>query len=271
LYNALNVLVSTTFTDSLGRYTLTNVPAGNGLYIIFTNVPVGGTFTSTLVGGASANDNSDADNTGRINAINITPGQKLNGLDAGIKGLNVVLPITLISFNAEKVGKKVLLQWKAVEIVDVQQYLVQHSTDGIHFYTIKTIEAAGANTINNYTFLDESIRWGNQYYRLKIINRNTATQFSEIKIIAFNVADKVTIYPNPAHTSITISVAEKWINKPAIITIYTVTGVEILHKKIPQQTANTMVSTIAIPAGNYVLKLVQMDGSIVFKNIQIIH
>lgn len=271
LYNALNVLVGSAITDSIGRYTITNVPSGSGLYIIFTNVPIGGSFTSTLVGGAVANDNSDADITGRTTAINIAPGQKLNGIDAGIKGLNVVLPISLISFDAEKMGKKVLLQWKAVEIIDVQQYEVQHASDGIHFYTITSIAATGASAINAYSFIDENIHGGKQYYRLKIINRNTATQYSVIKLVEFYVADKVEVYPNPANTTIAIVLAKNWLNKPVNIVFYTLAGVEVLHKTVIQQTEKMVVHTTAIPAGNYVLKLMQNNGMPIFKNIQIIH
>lgn len=271
LYNALNVLVGTAITDSVGKYTITNVPAGNGLYIIFTNLPVGGSFTSTLIGGAAANNNSDADNTGKTGVINIAPGQKLNGIDAGIKGLNVVLPITLISFDAEKIGKKVMLQWKTVEIIDVQQYQVQHSTDGIHFYTINSVAATGNSAINSYSFVHENVQWGNQYYRLKIINRNTATQYSTVKLIAFNMDDNVVLYPNPANTSITIALAKNWLNKPVHISFYTLTGEEVLHKTTILQSEKMVLPTASISAGTYILKLVQNNGIPVFKNIQIIH
>jgi SdrD B-like domain len=271
LYNALNVLVGTAITDSTGRYTLTNVPAGSGLYVIFTNLPVGGSFTNTLVGGVGANDNSDADNTGRTAVINIAPGQKINGIDAGIKGLNVVLPVSLISFKAEKRGKKVLLEWKAVEIIDVQQYQIQHSIDGIHFYTISNIAATGASTVNTYSFIDESIQWGHHYYRLKIINRNTATQYSAIKLIDFGQTENIAVYPNPANTTMAIVLAKNWINKPINIVFYTLAGVEVLHKTILQQSEKIIVPTTSIPAGNYVLKLLQNNETPIFKNIQIIH
>jgi protocatechuate 3,4-dioxygenase beta subunit len=85
LYNAANQPIGSAITDGNGYYLISNVPAGTGYYIVFSNKPdAAAPWTLQNVGGAAANNNSKADATGQTAPFNVTEGQKITNMDAGL-------------------------------------------------------------------------------------------------------------------------------------------------------------------------------------------
>jgi len=91
LYNAANLAIGSAVTDGNGYYLISNVPAGSGYYVVFSNKPdPAAPWTLQNVGGAAANNNSKADATGKSTAFNVAEGQNISNIDAGVyKLINV--------------------------------------------------------------------------------------------------------------------------------------------------------------------------------------
>lgn len=88
LYNAANQVIGSAITDGNGYYLISNVPAGTGYYVVFSNKPdPAAPWTLQNVGGAAANDNSKADATGKTTPFNVAEGQNVSNIDAGIHRL----------------------------------------------------------------------------------------------------------------------------------------------------------------------------------------
>jgi hypothetical protein len=93
LYNASNQPIGSAITDGNGYYLISDVPAGTGYYLKFSNKPdATAPWTLQNVGGAAATNNSKADTNGQTASFNVTEGQNISNLDAGYAPL---VPIIL--------------------------------------------------------------------------------------------------------------------------------------------------------------------------------
>ncbi len=91
LYNSANQPIGSAVTDGNGFYKISNVPPGTGYYVQFSNQPdATAPWTLQNIGGAGAVNNSKVNGTGQTAAFNVTEGQNITNLDAGlIKLINV--------------------------------------------------------------------------------------------------------------------------------------------------------------------------------------
>ena len=108
----------------------------------------------------------------------------------------VVLPVTLISFDADKENKTVRVGWRTALETNMDQYVVERSGDGRSFYALKTIQP-GNQSVNEYSFVDENPVAGTSYYRLKMLEANSTTKFSRIVAISFNKYTTAGLFPSP--------------------------------------------------------------------------
>ena len=68
---------------------------------------------------------------------------------------------------------EVVLNWNTVKEMNSSYFLVEKSTDGIHFTQVKMISAAGnSNFTRNYTFTDSEANTGNVLYRVMLVTMN---------------------------------------------------------------------------------------------------
>ena len=112
------------------------------------------------------------------------------------------LPVGLISFEAIKQAKKVLLQWITENESNADKYIVERSADGVNFSAIGSVTAFNSINKNNYNFTDLQPLPGLNFYRLKMLDKDATYLYSDIRKINFNNAgDDITIYPNPVVNS----------------------------------------------------------------------
>lgn len=119
--------------------------------------------------------------------------------------VNVVLPVSLNSFNAQKTGNDALLQWQTGTEINTAYFNVERSYDGITFKTINKVNAKGLSS-NTYSYNDiAGISAGNTYYRLKIADNNGNYKYSSVVRLASGQGIKVSVFPNPATDVVTVS------------------------------------------------------------------
>lgn len=109
-----------------------------------------------------------------------------------------ILPVGQLSFTASEKNKISLLEWNDANETSIS-YIVERSADGINFQSLKKITAKNNKPIEDYIFYDESPLPGNNYYRLKIIDKEGRYSFSKVKQIYFTQNIQATkCFPNPA-------------------------------------------------------------------------
>ncbi|MFZ1784952.1 MAG: S8 family serine peptidase [Ferruginibacter sp.] len=117
--------------------------------------------------------------------------------NGGLGGINP-LPVSLLSFEAVKQNKKVLLQWITENELNADIYIVERSTDGINYAGIGTVNAYNTNNRSSYNFTDLLPIPGLNFYRLKMMDKNATFSYSPVRKIDFiSTADDFTVYPNP--------------------------------------------------------------------------
>ncbi len=115
----------------------------------------------------------------------------------------VVLPISLLEFNAKPIDKKVICNWITASELNNDYFEIQRSADGNNFISIGNIDGAGTSSNReNYVFYDANPLNGLSYYRLKQTDFDGRFTYSAIRPVNFKVDDfDFTVYPNPVSTN----------------------------------------------------------------------
>jgi hypothetical protein len=118
------------------------------------------------------------------------------------------LPVSWLSFDAEKQSDRVLLNWSTASEQNTKDFEVLHSTDANNWTTLGTRLAAGnSNTIRQYSFTHSSPLKNSvyNYYRIKQNDLDGQFSYSKIVSIIYNEpgAD-IMAYPNPASDKVTV-------------------------------------------------------------------
>jgi SdrD B-like domain/Secretion system C-terminal sorting domain len=270
LYDAANNVVGTVVTDGNGKYLISNVPANNGYYIIFSNLPGIALFTTqnSDVTPGDATAGSDANpGTGRTTPFNLIPGQYLPTVDAGILNIQL-LPVRLVSFTAQPQGSQVALQWVVAEQSNISSYQVEFSKDGSSFSSFTSV-AANNNLTATYNAVHPNPVTGINYYRLRIVDKNGIITYSDVRKVNFGKISTISVFPNPARVEVNITLTAAMVNKAATISILSIDGKLVSAKQLvaASQTETINVSTLA--SGKYIIRIIT-GNEVINKTIEVI-
>jgi hypothetical protein len=120
-----------------------------------------------------------------------------------------VLPVELTTFTGFNDGAINVLNWTTATEVNSLKFEVEKSTDGTNFTYIGERAAAGnSSTPKDYTLNDEHPLVGNNYYRLKMIDIDGQSEYSNVILIKVNQSEAVdgivNVYPNPTNNQVNI-------------------------------------------------------------------
>lgn len=118
-----------------------------------------------------------------------------------------VLPIVLISFEAETDDSEVELTWSSASEINNEYYTIFRSTDGQNWEEIGTVNGAGnSSSILDYTFTDFNANSTKLYYKLR--QTDFDGKFEEFDILSVEIEidlSEISLYPNPAQNEINLS------------------------------------------------------------------
>ncbi|MFT3679102.1 MAG: T9SS type A sorting domain-containing protein [Ferruginibacter sp.] len=124
------------------------------------------------------------------------------------------LPVSFTSVNAYRNNADITVEWNVSEEMNIEKYEVERSADGNKFETAGVVTATGNDhSTVLYNFIDENPAAGDNFYRIKSIDRSGTVHYS--KVVKVNTVSKetsISIYPNPV-TGNTVNV--QFINQPA--------------------------------------------------------
>jgi hypothetical protein len=131
----------------------------------------------------------------------------------------------------------------------------------VEFETIGEVAAVGFSTLrNDYDFTDKNPNSGFNYYRLKIVDFDNTTTYSNIIAFNFEKAASVNVYPNPL-------MAERIVNIDAPFTVEKLSIVNALGQTMikfdnPQ---NSIQLPSELAAGTYYMVFETVGNNIVSK------
>lgn len=101
----------------------------------------------------------------------------------------IQLPVEWASFSVQLKNQYAVVRWETVSEWDSDHFIVEHSTDGIHFAAIGNVKGAGtSNTKHTYSFIHENPTYGSNFYRVKQVDFDGGTNITQT--VAVNVKDK---------------------------------------------------------------------------------
>lgn len=177
----------------------------NADIIIDGNMYVGDNFTGddntdfnvdglVVIGGDLTVDNgSDATGSGTISV----GGACSDGASVNFCGTGP-LPVTLVSFEVQNEANEVRCTWSTATEINFSHFELEHSLDGINWKSISRLDGAG--TSHQLRYYEATHRYpsnGKNYYRLKMIDRDEALNYSSIEAIELQVLPRVGVFPNP--------------------------------------------------------------------------
>jgi len=110
------------------------------------------------------------------------------------------LPVTYTSIKAWQQNSNIAVQWVVNNQLNVKEYVVEKSTDGVSFTKVGTVNAStGTGSSISYNWIDANAVAGENYYRIISIGTNAVAQYSQVvKVnIGANAAPAIAVYPNP--------------------------------------------------------------------------
>jgi hypothetical protein len=113
---------------------------------------------------------------------------------------DVPLPLSLLSFTADLKNATGILNWQTAKEINTQSFIIEKSVDGVHFKQIgRILSKNNGSVVNNYSFTDDNLASGKNYYRLKMVDLDGQFTYSPVRAITYNQNNfEVMVYPNPA-------------------------------------------------------------------------
>jgi hypothetical protein len=223
------------------------------------------------------------DNTPHVNTVNLTPaasGVYYFGFHANsaadqfylfLDSITVVagsaLPVTVTSFNAKRNGTVNNITWSTTQEINTSVFVVERSTDGRTFSPIGQVAAAGNSTsLRTYQFTDASPAKAINFYRLKIVDRDNISKFSDVRSVRNTGNVDFTIYPNPVKDVMKVDINADKADKGVMI-ITDISGKQVYSRQVNVAAGNNTISVDIsnITQGAYIIKIQLSDDTIVKK------
>lgn len=115
------------------------------------------------------------------------------------------LPVTFGSFTANKKGTDALLNWTTETEQNNDRFEVERSANGKDFTLIGQVKGAmNSSSTQRYSFTDNKVLNGMNYYRLKQVDLDGKSTYSKVVNLRFNGGEDIAIYPNPVSDQFTV-------------------------------------------------------------------
>ena len=167
---------------------------------------------------------------------------------------NIVLPLTLIDFNAKAQEGSINVLWQTANEINFSRFELQRSTDAQNFNTIAEIKGKGKG---NYAYIDADVEPVLiYYYRLKLVDLDGSFTYSNIKSASISGKSTAHIFPNP-----TTGILNLNINSGTSINInyevINISGQVVLYKnaRLVEGKNTIEINTSDFPAGVYSVKV----------------
>lgn len=110
------------------------------------------------------------------------------------------LPLTYTSIKALQQNNSISVNWDVQNEINVKQYEVEKSTDGV---TFNKVGAVSANASGQYNWVDMDLVNGEDYYRISSISSDGDIQYSSIvKVSVGSDKQGIAVFTNPVNNGV---------------------------------------------------------------------
>jgi hypothetical protein len=235
--------------NTLGNYTLLIDNDGDGNY---------STGTQTIKNATSITGS-------KINFSNVTLNHNVIFTFVTLAPAGGPLPATWLSFTVEAQDGTATLNWKTADEINVSNYVIEHSLNGIDYITAGTVVANNTTGVNAYNFNHNGLTAGTHYYRIRRVDFDGKSGYSVVKTLKIaKGGSNVQIKQNPVTgNTLFLSIASQQSTRAAI-SIINVEGKTVLLQTTGISSGNNNLNiNLGIMADGIYLLRVQMGEEIV--------
>ncbi|HEY0978966.1 MAG TPA: T9SS type A sorting domain-containing protein [Flavobacteriales bacterium] len=173
---------------------------------------------------------------------------------------NNPLPVELLSFQAEPSGEVVEARWSTASETNNDHFTVERSADGLAFTPVGSLPGAGnSQTVRHYTLIDSWPLDGTSYYRLRQVDTDGTTTFSDLVPVHFRRALQLHVYPNPVMDRLNVQLPQG-LSEGSVLRIVDATGRTVRVEAVNGDPGTWAFDVQALPLGAYVLEI--LDGDV---------
>lgn len=175
------------------------------------------------------------------------------------------LPTLLHAFKVTKEKNAHIVSWQTLQEMNNAGTYIERSTDGSQFSSLGfvTSKANNGNSYNsiNYSFSDNTPLIGNNYYRLKQVDKDGTIYYSSIYVLKYaeGIGFSMSLFPNPVKNKLQIMLNGMQ-QEEVKIQISSINGLSIIQSKNYIISSNESISfdVSNLPEGVYTVTLVNM-------------
>jgi hypothetical protein len=178
------------------------------------------------------------------------------------------VPVTYTSFTGKKEGTNNILSWTTATETNNIGYELERSADGRQFSKLGFVTSKAVNGNSNaslaYSFIDNKPLNGNNYYRLKQMDKDGKANFSNVVLLKGDKATQVNItgvYPNPARNTLSVSIASPSTETVNLV-ITDISGKVLMQQNIALTTGDNVqqIDVSKLSQGTYLIKTICNSG-----------
>lgn len=112
-----------------------------------------------------------------------------------------ILPAEWLTFEANlNPAGQVALDWVTASEISVDYFAVERSIDGEHWDELDMVSAVGhSDHESQYSYTDRRPLIGMAHYRLREVNDDGNSSYSEVRTVEYLPAGQLRLHPNPSH------------------------------------------------------------------------
>lgn len=182
---------------------------------------------------------------------------------------NSPLSTQMISFDANTVSEaKVKLTWDATEEIGLEAYGIERSVNGSEWEQVAYQVVTRTGSTRHYELVDDNPYTGKSLYRLRLMEVNGHSKYSNIQTIEIRELPSVMrLFPNPVREAATLTITGGIAGQQAEVSILDGNGTVLSRQKIMLSAGVTAIRLPidpAWPSGMYMTRI-NRDGKIEFK------
>ena len=178
-----------------------------------------------------------------------------------------VTPALLLSFVGQVENNCAGLTWVMENETNCKHFVVERSADGGNYDSIGVVTGLNNNNMTTYSYDDDYMQNGNNYYRLRQVDMDGIVRYSKIVTLLNTQKNntntvKMSVYPNPAVATISYTINSASAGQ-VIVQVYSISGVALITNESQLYAGNNQqsIAVSGLKAGNYFLKVTNREGS----------